>query len=87
MLSYKWLEKEADLLWSKVEEKKLNFFLPPVEAAEGGGGGEMGGILVRPVVVLVRQRVCSSEGFVHFPAGLQLDNCSGGGIKMIDRPP
>lgn len=32
----------------------------------------------RPEVVLSRQgSVFSLEGFVHFPAGLQLDNCGG----------
>lgn len=28
--------------------------------------------------------VLTSEGFVHFPAGLQVDNCSGG--KMTEKP-
>lgn len=48
----------------------------------------------RPVVVLLRQgSVFNLEGFVHFPAGLQLDNCSGEkwltdrvGGKNLQRP-
>lgn len=59
-------------------EKNSYFFLPPVVVLVVEEDERRGEILIQSCgCVLVRGSVFSSEGFVHFPAGLQLDNCSG----------